>query len=160
MGIILIVVINLLLMIRHYKTSKRRIFEVLQLDISHGVSCTMLDVSEIIREISAILIIIQIFVAFILYNFSSNLLILSIGWIILSTGLILVILSSSHNLSEKYVTLLKYPVELGWMLVAMSLTLISQQWFSIVLTIAFLSAMSADVYLHKNSSQVEEIKPE
>ncbi len=120
----------------------------------------MLDVSEIIREISAILIIIQIFVAFILYNFSSNLLILSIGWIILSTGLILVFLSSSHNLSEKYVTLLKYPVELGWMLVAMSLTLISQQWFSIVLTIAFLSAMSADVYLHKNSSQVEEIKPE
>lgn len=107
-----------------------------------------------LRTTAGVCIIIQVLEFSILYNFTSNVYLLGIGWLLLPIGLGLVIVSSQQQQtlsdivvkrSSRLYNLTPYPMHLGWMLISISLTLITQQWFSLLLTIGFVTVIALDI---------------
>jgi len=108
----------------------------------------------LLRTIAGICIIIQFLIFSLLYNFTNNIYLLGIGWLSLPIGLGLILVSSQQQQtlsdivvkrSGRLYNLIPYPMHLGWILISISLTLITQQWYSLFLTIGFVTVIILEI---------------
>jgi len=103
-----------------------------------------------LRAVASIIILFQFILFSLLFNFSSNIYILGIGWFLLLIGLGLIIVSShQHQIlsdikskrSNRLHRFAPYPIHVGWMVISISLALIIQQWYTILLAIGFVAVV-------------------
>lgn len=108
--------------------------------------------------VASILILVQFLFFILLYNFMANIIILGLGWLLLFPGFGLVLFSSNsqRTYSETEIVhnsiLFKfepYSMPLGWIIISLSLTLISQQWYAIILTLGFIMVIIFELRLQE-----------
>ncbi|MGY5860229.1 MAG: hypothetical protein RTU63_12745 [Candidatus Thorarchaeota archaeon] len=97
--------------------------------------------------VAASLLMFQFIIFFLFYNFTTNIYILGLGWILLIPGLILVILSAKTDIkeSERLYRFTKLPKYFGWSIISISLSFITQHWVTSFLTIGFVVVMILDL---------------
>ena len=76
--------------------------------------------------VAASFLMFQFIIFFLFYNFTTNIYILGLGWILLIPGLILVILSAKTDIkeSERLYRFTKLPKYFGWSIISISLSFI------------------------------------
>ncbi|MHA1849875.1 MAG: hypothetical protein ACTSW8_01290 [Candidatus Thorarchaeota archaeon] len=102
---------------------------------------------NILFLVAAAIFLIQLLIFFLYYNFSTNIYVLGIGWLLLIPGLAFVILSAKDDSKEKerLYKFTMYPMHIGWSIVSLSLSLITQG-LSYIFALVFVSLMILDIH--------------
>lgn len=117
----------------------------------------------LLRTTAGVCIIIQFIEFSLLYNFTSDVYFLGLGWLILPIGLWLVIVSSQQEQtpsdivvkrSSRLYNRISYPIHFGWMLISIALSLITQQLYSLLLTIGVVTVVILDI---KNDVRIADL---
>lgn len=97
--------------------------------------------------IAATIILLQLLIFFLFYNFTANIVALGFGWLMLILGAALVLLYARTDPAgkDRLYRISKYPMHFGWSMISISLALISQNWFTSFLTLFFLILMIIDM---------------
>ena len=110
--------------------------------------------SNPLNVIAAILLLIQLLIFFLYYNFTADIYVLGIGWLFLIPGFILVILSEKEDskVEEKLERFTIFSKHFGWSIISLSLSWITQEWFAIFIAMGFVIVMILDI-LRINASK-------
>jgi len=100
-----------------------------------------------LNAVAAILLLIQLLLFFLYYNFTANIVVLGFGWLMLIPGLTLVILSAKKDskVKERLYKFSKFPEHFGWSIISVALSWIIQQWFTFLIAMCFLIVMVLDL---------------
>jgi hypothetical protein len=103
--------------------------------------------SSLFSMIAASTLLIQFLIFFLFYNFTANILVLGLGWLMLFPGSALVLLYARSDSAGKIrlYRFSKYSMHVGWSMISLSLALISQNWITSFLMLLFLILMIIDM---------------